>query len=266
MRASLLVAVLLVAVSVILMGCGGSECEADSECTSVGQCKQPRCVDGLCQSVPKPDCCGNRQCEEDAGENPCTCEQDCSLEATEDGTCSGTVMVPHYRITDRMVEAKHARYYCEDDKCMLGAPESEVDVRKLFSTHRADRARLEITGSVSQPYVVGDGVFNVRVKLTDLLSDYARLPVKLTSIQVLTENELMAEKELSNVELVNIGSSYSQSLVLSPAMDQVEERRSLSIRVSYEYLEVIRDEEDVVRGAVAERYDDLYFINPETVS
>src|SRR6056297_2136171 len=156
MRLFSLALVLALVAVFALAGCSSPECESDAECAATGPCQTPRCVEGACTTVPKSGCCGNFQCEADAGETACTCEQDCSLEDTPDGTCDGKVQVPHPRFTDRVIYAEHARYYCEDDgRCVIGVPDDEVDSKQLFSTHRAGYASLEMIGSVSQPYVLG---------------------------------------------------------------------------------------------------------------
>ncbi|MBW3018651.1 hypothetical protein KY329_00500 [Candidatus Woesearchaeota archaeon] len=63
----------------ILVGCG--ECKTAADCPQK-TAYQASCVDGDCQYVPLPNVCGNMQCE--AGENKCTCPEDC-------GQCTGRV-------------------------------------------------------------------------------------------------------------------------------------------------------------------------------
>ncbi|MFP4524221.1 MAG: hypothetical protein ACLFO2_02840 [Candidatus Woesearchaeota archaeon] len=262
MRVPITLMVAVLAVTLALTGCGGSECESDDECTSVGQCEVARCVDGLCKTTPEDDCCGNNRCEEGAGENPCTCAQDCSLDATEDGTCDGKVELPHDHIEGRMVSTKHAEYFCRDDECVVGVPEPAVESKRLFSTHRGD-VDFEVVSSLDQPFVVGEGSFKARVKLTDMDSR-VRLPVRITGLQVLSEGELIAEESLKPaVQLSNVGDSHEEFLTLEPALGELEDERSITVRVSYEYTRVLREESETIRRTLEKRYSRLWFVAPE---
>lgn len=254
--------VALIILAVILAGCGSSECEADSECTATGKCKVARCVEGMCQSAVKPGCCGNLQCEEDAGETPCTCEQDCSFDKTDDGTCSGKLQLPN-EYNDRTHAAEYVEYLCRDEECVVGVPSSEVEDKQLFSTHRGT-VNFEVVSTITQPFVVGEGSFDIRVKLADT-RDRVQLPVKITSLQLLSSGELLAEKSLDPpVLLQKVGAVHEDSLQVDPALDDAEEQREITVRVTYEFTQLDYDgDPNVVRSALERRYRNMWFVDPE---
>jgi len=76
---------IILVLGVVLTACGGKgelDCELDSDCKKTYF--EGLCTDGACDYEPIAGECGNKLCEEDAGENSCTCEKDCRA-------CSGTV-------------------------------------------------------------------------------------------------------------------------------------------------------------------------------
>lgn len=266
MRVFFLIVVVVLASAFALAGCDSSECESDADCTAVGQCKVARCMDGLCKSLPEPDCCGNLECEEDAGENPCTCEQDCRLEETADGTCSGKVELPHPRYEDRTLTAEHAEYFCRDDECVIGVSQDDVEEKQFFSTFRGT-VSFETVTTISQPFVIGEGSFKIRVKVADAY-ERVQLPVKLTGIQVLSRGELLAEKSLSPPALLQrVGATYEDSLRLNPSLDGIEANHDLTVRVTYEFVEESRTGElNTVRSSLEGRYRDMGFVESEKAS
>lgn len=73
--------------------CGNSICEGTEnkctcsddcgECTgnAPGECREYRCIDGICRAIVKENCCGNQICEDDETQE--NCSEDCERIVTE---------------------------------------------------------------------------------------------------------------------------------------------------------------------------------------
>lgn len=271
MLRKVLLITLLVAVVVLVAGCGGkAECEADSDCTAQGACLQASCVQGACTTTPVADCCGNAQCEASAGENPCTCERDCRLEDTASGKCEGKVQVPNQYRPSVIEDAEYAQYYCEDDECVIGVPKEEVQDKQFFSETRSAYVKFQVVADISKPYVIGQGTFHYTITLSDIELSRARTPVTITSVQVLFRDELVGQ-QIVNKQLQEVSDYVEGTIALTPSLDRLEEQRTLTFKVNYDYQAVSRTVKDgqtvedlsTDRSSFTTTFDQLVFIEPK---
>jgi hypothetical protein len=243
----------------VLSACGAPpECETSTDCQASGKCMQARCSSaGACQNVPITDCCGNLQCE--ANENTCSCNQDCKMKETASGTCSGPVQIPIPGREGKFTDTLYAQYACVDNACIVTVPADKVEVMQFLKNNMGS-VEFDVTTSISQPFMLGSGTCTVRIKLTDLKTTISN--VKLTGIQVLTDNELIAEKTI-NAPLTGVGTSYEESLILKPVLAKIETKERVIIKINYEYTEMIKDNANIVRTALSNTYSDIIFVDPK---
>ncbi|MBN1275635.1 hypothetical protein JXA12_05085 [Candidatus Woesearchaeota archaeon] len=259
---SLLLAVLL-SLAFSLVGCA-KECRTDADCVAPGACTAARCLDsGKCQFLTESPCCGNGACEEEAGENACTCNADCSFAATDDGSCSGKVLLPDPRREDRTVAAERAEYYCDGGSCVVGVPPAKVQSKQLLSEHPGV-VRFEVVTSVSQPFVLGKGSCEVRVKLVDMDESRAQGPVRITNLQVLSRNELIGERPL-DVIFLNVTDEAVVEVSLVPTMAELEEERFFNVKIDYSYQGLGVSGFSLVRDSLETAQASLPFIDPDQV-
>lgn len=219
------------------------ECTKSSDCITSNPCFLGRCRNGRCVSTPKPNCCGNGQCESQAGENKCICPEDC-------GRCEGKVKfnVSTYRGLQEK-EARYARFICEDKKCVVGVAPDDVTVLRL--TDEIDVRggfKADILVTVNNPFDTGRDKLSVEVALKDLDPDVVG-GVTFTNIRVLSGNELLGRKLGVNKKLEDIGDIFTEEFELVSAQSLVEEEKSIDVELDYEYVVLERGEEVVKRSS-----------------
>lgn len=226
---ALVLLIVIFSSSLLMIGCSNKECDKSSDCPAQGKCFTPRCVDGMCKAIAKDDCCGNRKCESDAGENKCICPDDC-------GKCSGKVS---YNVTTsrgyKTLEAKYAQYLCDESKqCVIAAAEADINVLKLTNTiDESSIFKAEILSTLNQPYNTATDSIELRVRLTDI-TDKPLSGIRFTSLQVLSGSSLLGEKMISRT-LEEVGGSFTETLVLISSQKLVEEEQAIDIKLYYEY-------------------------------
>lgn len=265
MKQFFLLSIILIALTIVLTACGEKvepECAVDNDCTAIGTCGVARCVEGMCQQTTKQNCCGNNICEEKAKENVCSCDEDCDFEGTEDGTCSGKVRIPNPYIQGQYNSVKNAVYYCENDECVAGIPESEIQEEQLFFQTRGG-VEFEVLTTISQPFIVGDGTFKIKVRLINLQYQ-ARAPVTITGFKVLAGSELMAEKVFQK-KLTAVGQTHEEILHLKPTLDAVEEERFVTVKINYEFNNEnpVNGDLTLQRTNIENRFPQIVFIDPK---
>jgi len=224
-----LVIIIVVASALLIAGCSKAECKKNSDCTPVNKCFTAKCVDGKCSQTPKSDCCGNAKCEEDSGETKCSCSQDC-------GKCSGKVK---YTVAttrgSKSVNATYAIYKCEDNKCIVGVDEAQVNELKLANNiDERSGFKAEVLTTLNNPFDTRTASASVRVLLTDINPNVMGA-ITFTRIQILEGSELLGESIISQ-QLGTVGESFTESLSLASAQSLVEESKTLDVKVDYEYI------------------------------
>jgi len=240
---NLLLIIIFLTSLLFIAGCGEKpECESSTECATGNPCIVGRCVDGACKNNIQVNCCGNAMCEPDYGENKCLCPADC-------GKCEGKAKynVSTYRGLQEK-EANYAKHLCENNVCIVGVSASDVNILKLANEVNVRRGfKAEVLTTLNNPYDISKGTALVRVQLRDIDPDVTG-GIKITSLQILSDSELMGEKIISK-KLNKVGDMFTEELTLTSSQGHVEEEKRVDVKVDYEY---VRDERD---GPVTYRDD-----------
>ncbi len=261
MRFSNLLVILIIIILLFgllaVSGCSEkAECEKSSECATSNPCVIGRCVDGQCVNTIKDNCCGNARCEKDAGENKCTCSDDC-------GECAGKARfnISTYRGQEEQ-ESEYAVYMCRNDECILGVPESDVNLLRLTSDVEERNAfKIEILASLNNPFDLSSDELSLRLQLKDMDPDVVGA-ITITSLQVLSDDELMGE-QLMKRALDKVGDMFTQDMNLSSAQSALEKERKIEVKLDYEYVIDYRGEQTVERDSATRGLsEEIMFVKP----
>ncbi|MBW2990972.1 hypothetical protein KY348_04675 [Candidatus Woesearchaeota archaeon] len=257
MKAWNLLLILSLLISLLFISsCGkGAECSGSSECATGNSCILGRCKEGECVNTIKPDCCGNAKCEADAGENKCTCDQDC-------GKCEGKAK---YTIETsrgpKEIDAKHATYLCKNSQCIVGVDPASVTAPSFTSdTTIRGGFEAEIVTTLNQPFDTSKDKINIRLKLKNINENVVD-GVSFTLLQVVSGNELIGEKEIDN-KLSSVGDVFVEEITISPAQSIVETEKNLDFNFDYEYTAVERGEPVTRRATIKNRVSNMIIIVP----
>ena len=225
--------VLFVFFVILISGC--KECEVDSDCNSrvredyssySTKCLDIDCVNNKCEIDVITNCCGNKRCEANAGENKCLCEKDC-------GKCSGK---GELKVGSRTYDTEYLEYSCnKDNECVLAIDESLI--RGIDLTH--DRGfsyfKIGITSSLDQPFNIDSSKFKVKIQLEDTDENLV-LPVTITSLKIVERELMIGEKEFDGA-LSGVGDFFIESIPINEdCMQNVEEEKRLSLVIDYTYI------------------------------
>ncbi|MBL7056326.1 hypothetical protein ISS07_05415 [Candidatus Woesearchaeota archaeon] len=223
--------VCLLAVLSITTSCSKAECKIASDC---GQqtCSSASCSDKKCVYNPIPNCCGNKikdSIEDGKPGNSCTCPQDY-------GACSGKAKI---EIGSRTTESEYLQKFCQNEECILGVPPKKVRPITLLDENDFGFFILETTATYSEPFDVSRNTFAFRLSLKDDDLDLI-LPIKINKI-LLTDGEvLFGEKEVS-ATINEVGDTITINVPVSYILQQPEEIRGLTYKISYEYEKRVKD-------------------------
>ena len=258
---------------VILLTSGCKECKVNSDCDSKvresyssysEKCLDVECnVNNKCEIDIINNCCGNKRCEENVGENKCTCETDC-------GKCEGKGKV---KIGSREYDAKYIKYYCnETDDCVFGVEKSLIRNIDLTDSRDLRYFKMGMTSSLDQPFNIDSSKFEVKIKIEDTDEDLV-FPVTITSLK-LTEGEFLIGEKIFNKELKYVGDYFIGEIPISAdSMQEIEEEKRMTLVIDYVYIineRVGRNDEGdpiyekkTVRDSYEKRYSSkLFFVNP----
>ena len=250
--------------ALVLAGCSSKEkCAVDSDCTASGAYNVPVCVDHQCYTKTVKDYCGNNVCED--GEDACSCSADCTA-PTRTGRCSGKLTyTPNPDRPTRMINATYASYYCnEDDRCVVGALPRDTTNKTLFAQANS-YLDFDFTFTITQPFTIGNGDFLFTAKLTDYNQDRVTPPFKITSIKVLSGNELIGQQEL-NATFDAVGDAFAAPVTITPHLDLLEDEIPITMQIDYTYNGIIGDGLRIERDSYTKQFNDLFFIDPERAS
>ncbi len=181
------------------------------------------CIEGtaFCKHERVPNRCQNYKCESAAGENKCTCPQDC-------GKCARSY-------------GDYLEFACSDGECM-----SQIRTNVLTKTFASEKSTTYFTfnteSSMNQPFKI-DSItttksdkIEITARLTDDHADLVSGP-KFNMIEVFGQNQELLGTEVltSNNALGNVGSYVSFEVPLSFIMEELEEERTISPKLYYEY-------------------------------
>jgi len=258
---------------VILLTSGCKECKVSSDCNSkvresygsyLDKCLDVECnVNNKCEIGIINNCCGNKRCEESAGENKCTCEKDC-------GKCEGKGQI---KIRSRTYDTEYLKYYCnKTNDCVFGVDESLIRNIDLTNSMDFRYFKVGMTTSLDQPFNIDSSKFNVKLQIEDT-NEFLVFPVTITSLK-LTEGEFLIGEKIFNKELDHIGDYFIGEIPISAdSMQEIEEEKRMTLVIDYIYIINERtgrnDEGDpiyekkTVRDSYEKRYGSkLFFVNP----
>lgn len=263
--------VLFVFFVIFISGC--KECKLSSDCDSkvrdefkgyLSKCLDVDCVDNKCKIDVISNCCGNKRCEANAGENKCLCEEDC-------GKCSGKGEI---QIGSRTYDTEYLEYACnKDNECVLSIDESLIRRIVLTDDKEFSYFKIGITSSLDQPFNIDSSKFKVKIQLEDADADLV-LPVTITSLKLVEKELLIGEKELDGT-LKHVGDSFIESIPINTgSMQNIEEEKRLSLVIGYTYIIKERTgydsegnpiyENKTKRDTYTKSYSSkIFFVNPD---
>ena len=127
----------------VLSACTKAECKANSDCFKqhyISSCFEKKCV-----YSPIAGECGNGLCETNAGENKCTCPDDC-------GICAGPVS-PNMEQT------------CVRNACLESVLPEKIKPIASSAELAAGGDKIRITTSYNQPFNMRSDLFNVKFSI-----------------------------------------------------------------------------------------------------
>jgi hypothetical protein len=256
----------------LVFASGCKECQISSDCDSKARelysgystsCLDVSCVDNKCEIDRITNCCGNRNCEENAGENKCACERDC-------GECEGKGEV---KDGSRTEDAEYLEYDCDDnDECRLMIDDSLIKQISLTDEKELSYFTIEIKSSYDYPFNIDDSGFYVEIKLKDTDEDLV-LPVSITNLKLVERELLIGEADVDET-LSYVGDSSKMKVPVSYNMQEIEEEKRISLVIDYTYKRrerVGRNDEGepiyenkVVRDSYEESYrSKIFFVDPD---
>jgi hypothetical protein len=213
----------------LLVSCGPKtkpQCSEDGDCRSKA-CKTVSCENAKCVYDPIPECCGNDICEEDAGENECTCGDDC-------GKCEGKAQLPTAR-AGRFKDAQYVENFCTpQDECVFGVDPSRIKETQLVDERETNFFKIEVLTTFNQPFSVQFDKFKFEIELKDAGEDLVP-PIKITNMQLKSGSLFFGEIDIDKV-LEKVGDKINVEVPMTYDPDAIEEERTLSYKMSYEYV------------------------------
>jgi len=266
--------IIVILIFVILLTSGCKECKLSSDCDSKvreefngysDECLDVTCINNKCDINVISSCCGNKRCETNAGENKCSCADDC-------GKCSGKGKI---QIGSKTYDAEYLEYLCnKDNDCILGIDESLIRGIDLTDEKEFSYFKIGITSSLDQPFNIDSSKFKVKIQLEDTDEDLLVPPVTITSLKLIEKELLIGEKELDGT-LNYVGDSFIESIPINEgSMQNIEEEKRLSLVIGYTYLIKERVgydsegnpiyENKVKRDTYTQSYSSkIFFVNPD---
>ena len=235
---------LIIVISILFLSSCGSDddkeprCSIDDDCPLARACEITQCVDSYCQVNKKIDCCGNGICEDEVGEDVCSCTADCP------GTCEGPV---EFTLPGGAKQkSKYFNYGCGGSsenakRCIIRYDLSKIDPREEYHEIKKDNILVGVTIGYIQPFVIRQQEMNIELQLKDFTSEKVKTPLTINEIRVMESTLLLGRKRNIDKDLDDIGDIYSTTVPLDYSMGLPEEQKSVSIEVDYQYKGVQTD-------------------------
>lgn len=214
---SLLVTSLL-ALLLILAGCGSAECEKSADCKKAGHTAV--CKDETCVYTPIPGACGNGDCEEP--ENECNCASDC-------GTCAGAV--PGSTLLQKTCNS-------DNSACVIDVPSSKVKPVSITNTIVSAGNQFKVTTTFNQPFNFKKDAFTTKILLDNLANFVSNIRItgyELSGLNKDRQNVVLLDKDVNKPIPVK-GSSIEDELHLDLTTGDLEGTvTNPTLKVDYEY-------------------------------
>ena len=216
----------------LALGCGGDDvekCKVDSDCTAIGKCSIANCVNGICKTSMKSDCCGNRKCEKSAGENKCTCSTDC-------GKCEGIIQIEDSR--GRLKDGQYLQMLCnENDECTASYETQKAT--EFYKSFLGSGFTFDIFVKYDLPFDKQSSKFNIEANLKDMDPNRAELPIVFKAIRIM-EGSTIIGRTSTQMMFDAISKTLVQPVGVSYTLSQPEETKSLVVEIDYEYSPIKR--------------------------
>ncbi len=241
MRCRHLVIIAVIALLLILAGCGKAECKKDEQCVKAYY--TAKCVDKKCQYTPIPGECGNGLCEAKVGENTCSCTDDC-------GDCSGKL-------------GKYLEQTCNTNKtaCIQDIPataQKPITQTKELST---GGSKIEATTTFNQPFNTKKDQFMLEFGINSLASGMSDIKIARLELTAMTPDKRtiqLADKAV-NRNLFE-GSTAKERLIIDfPTADRDGELTNLNLKVYLDYVQKSGSSSTPKSATLANSYQSLKF-------
>lgn len=244
----------------ILAGCAEKECKVRSDCESRGSCFLYTCVKGECVEREKANCnCGNAVCDEDLGENSCTCVDDC-------GTCEEEV-------SDFMEKT------CVNDQCITqikGLEEKSAEDVIKYEESRQVKLQLSLKATYSDPFNVKQSLMNINLKIDKIMDDVNN--VKITKIKIIEhtgsknryggwdddEPVTLSEKTYTKTLFDQTSTFNKEFPIFIEGIDpEASEQKTITLEISYELKTKDRYGNPVSNEGLFEKEMSMTFVSPD---
>ncbi len=182
-------------------------------------------------------CCGNHKC--DSNEDKCSCQQDC-------GSC------------DRDF-GNYIEFTCISNKCSSRLKTESVP-KTLVEDATLGDIRVEMKTTFNEPFDIGVDKYIVKLELKSMASNVGN--VKCTELQVISGDELLAEKSISG-SLSSIGATYSSEVTTSFSMKDVEESKGTNIKLTCSYTKTVNDVTTSYIKTATQSLGIITYVNPD---
>lgn len=215
MRCRNLAFIAVIALLLVLAGCGKAECKKDADCVKAHF--TGKCTDKKCAYSPIPGECGNEDCE--AKENKCSCDIDC-------GKCEGKV-------------GKYLVQMCNKaDECVQDIPATAQ--KPITQTKELTTAGTKISATTifNQPFNTKKDQFGVEFGINVLASGMSDIKISRLELTGMTPDKRtiqLADKTIDR----NLfeGSKVKEKLIIDfPTAEKDGELTNLILKVYVDYV------------------------------
>jgi hypothetical protein len=245
---------------VLLAGCGEkAECKVNTDCGTPKTCFSSKCTENKCVSTPQLGCCGNSICEADKGESYCSCEKDCA-----DEKCEGLIVIEKTKYST--LYTKYLRKLCDNSTktCIAGVAPTDVHEIPLLDEKQATNFKFSSVIKFNKPFDVTKDRISIDLTVRDISADVVP-PIKFTEISIISGEMLYADKTINQV-FTAPGQSFSETIPISYVPQKLEEEKSITIKIYYEYNKTI-DAKQGITKRMTETYENtlnerIFLVNP----
>ncbi len=239
MRCKYLAIIAVVALLLVLAGCGKAECKKDSDCTKPHF--TGKCIDKKCAYTPIPNECGNLKCE--AGENKCSCPDDC-------GKCEGKI-------------GKYLTLSCNAQKeCVQDIPAAMQKPITLTRELTTGGTRISVTTTFNQPFNTKKDQFELDFGINALaptMSDLKITRLELTGMTPDRRTIQLSDKTTSKI-LFETGKATEKLIIDFPTTDHDGELTNLILKIYLDYALISGTATTPKSAMLQNNYQSLKFI------